>query len=73
MSQIEYDGTSSGIILGLPTAKIQIDTVTGHVVRDMTQYSSHGLPIEKTDPLGNKTTLVYDDRDIALQTETNPL
>lgn len=73
MSQIEYDGTSSGIILGLPTAKIQIDTVTGDVVRDMIQYSSRGLPIEKTDPLGNKTTLVYDDRDIALQTETNPL
>lgn len=72
-SRLEYDGTSTGIISGLPTAKVKIDTTTNESVRDTTVYSPRGLPIEKVDPLGNKTSLTYDDRDITLLTETNPL
>lgn len=72
-SCVEYDNTATGLTLGLPTAKIRIDTITGDIVRDTTQYSTRGLPIEKIDPLGNKTVLTYDDRNIALVRETNPL
>lgn len=72
-SRVEYDNTSTGVILGLPTAKVRIDTITADTVRDTTTYSPRGLPIEKKDPLGNKTILAYDDRDIALTSETNPL
>ncbi len=72
-NRIEYDNTATGVILGVPTAKVRTDVITGDTVRDTTSYSPRGLPIEKVDPLGNKTILTYDDRDITLTRETNPL
>jgi hypothetical protein len=71
--RVEYDNSATGVVLWLPTAQIRINTITRDVLRDTTRYSSRGLPIEKKDPLGNTTTFIYDERDIALLSETNPL
>jgi YD repeat-containing protein len=72
-NRIEYDNTATGVIFGLPTAKIRTDVITGDIVRETTQYSPRGLPIEKIDPIGNTSTFVYDDRNITIAHELNPL
>jgi RHS repeat-associated protein len=71
--QIEYDGSSTGLVYGLVTARITRNTKKNDSYTDRAVYSPEWILLEKIDALGNSTHLTYDSRDIALLRETNPL
>ena len=73
LKKVEYDNTPTNVILWLPTSKIQYSLAWGDEIKETILYSSGWLPREKKDNLGNTTKYTYDDRDISLLEEINPL
>lgn len=73
-SFIEYDNVASWVLLWLPTTLKQQDVRTQEfITKEKTRYNLSGIPIEKIDAWGNIITQQYDDRDIILLSQKNPL